>query len=278
MKTKNLLLIMALIIMSFALVACNNNVVINESNDNNNSVSGDVVTEKNNDEIESNGIIKLELYPEIAPETVENFVELANSGYYNGLVFHRVIPGFMAQGGCPEGNGTSGPNYGIYGEFSSNGFENSLKHERGVISMARSDEKNSAGSQFFIMVETAEHLDGEYAAFGKVLEGMDTVDEIVNVDVIRRDIDEALYNKLVSGGEIDEATINEYYKQMMEIDRPVNPPVIKSITVETHGVEYASPMKLTESNSGDVAKIGEKDAARYKDVAQNPVVTIEIQK
>ena len=143
--------------------------------------------------------------------------------------------------------------------------------------MARSNENNSAGSQFFIMVENVDSLDGDYAAFGKVLEGMDAVDEIVNTKVIRRDLDEALYNKIMSGN-IDNATIEEYYKQQYEIDRPVNPPVIKSITVETFGTEYASPMKLTESNSGDVANITSKDAKRYANVEKNPIVTIEIEK
>ena len=122
--------------------------------------------------------IKIELYPEIAPKTVENFLSLVNIGFYNGLTFHRIIRGFMIQGGCPKGNGTGGPGYSIFGEFSQNGFENKLKHERGVISMARSSNPNSAGSQFFIMHQDAPHLDGAYAAFGKVIEGMNVVDEI----------------------------------------------------------------------------------------------------
>ena len=126
--------------------------------------------------------IRLELYPETAPRTVENFLDLVKKGFYNGLSFHRIIPGFMIQGGDPDGNGTGGPGYSIKGEFRSNGVENPLKHERGVISMARAFDPNSAGSQFFIMHEDAPHLDGEYAAFGKVIEGMDTVDEIAAVE------------------------------------------------------------------------------------------------
>ena len=124
--------------------------------------------------------IKLELYPEIAPKTVANFEKLVTEGFYNGLVFHRVIKGFMIQGGCPEGTGMGGPGYSIEGEFSKNGFKNDLKHERGVISMARAMNPNSAGSQFFIMHQDAPHLDGSYAAFGRVIEGMDVVDEIAD--------------------------------------------------------------------------------------------------
>ena len=126
------------------------------------------------------GTIKAELYPEIAPNTVNNFISLIKKGYYDGLTFHRVIPGFMIQGGCPQGTGTGGPGYTIKGEFSGNNFANDLAHDRGVLSMARTMAPNSAGSQFFIMVEKAPHLDGQYAAFGKVIEGMDTADAIVN--------------------------------------------------------------------------------------------------
>lgn len=122
--------------------------------------------------------IRLELYPEIAPITVENFIKLVKQGFYDGLTFHRIIPGFMIQGGCPDGTGMGGPGWKIKGEFASNGVKNPLKHTRGVISMARSMMPNSAGSQFFIMHEDAPHLDGQYAAFGKVIEGMDVVDEI----------------------------------------------------------------------------------------------------
>ena len=131
-------------------------------------------------EMENGDVMKGELYPEIAPETVANFEKLVNEGFYNGLTFHRVIPGFMIQGGCPLGNGTGGPGYGIKGEFAANGFENNLKHDRGVLSMARAMDPNSAGSQFFIMVEKAPHLDGSYAAFGRITEGMEAADTIVN--------------------------------------------------------------------------------------------------
>lgn len=133
-------------------------------------------------EMENGKQIKIELYPEIAPITVENFEKLVNSKFYDGLCFHRVISGFMIQGGCPDGIGTGGPGWSIKGEFASNGIKNDLKHERGVISMARSMMPNSAGSQFFIMHQDAPHLDGNYAAFGKVVEGMDVVDEIAKVD------------------------------------------------------------------------------------------------
>ena len=131
-------------------------------------------------EMENGDVMKGELYPEIAPETVANFEKLVNEGFYDGLTFHRVIPGFMIQGGCPLGNGTGGPGYGIKGEFSANGFENNLKHDRGVLSMARAMDPNSAGSQFFIMVKKAPHLDGSYAAFGRIIEGMEAADTIVN--------------------------------------------------------------------------------------------------
>lgn len=130
--------------------------------------------------MENEDTINLELYPDVAPNTVNNFISLIEDNYYDGLIFHRVIPGFMIQGGDPEGNGSGGPGYAIEGEFSSNGFDNDLKHERGVISMARSEDPDSAGSQFFIMVDEADHLDGDYAGFGKVIDGMDTVDDIVD--------------------------------------------------------------------------------------------------
>lgn len=132
--------------------------------------------------MENGGEVVMELYPDVAPKTVENFVKLASDGFYNGLTFHRVIPGFMIQGGDPDGNGTGGPDHSVEGEFSSNGFENDLSHERGVVSMARSQDPDSAGSQFFIVVEDSTFLDGDYAAFGKVTEGMDVVDEIVSVE------------------------------------------------------------------------------------------------
>ena len=131
-------------------------------------------------EMEDGGVMRGELYPEIAPETVANFEKLVNDGFYDGLTFHRVIPGFMIQGGCPKGNGTGGPGWTIKGEFTSNGFENNLKHTTGVMSMARTMFPDSAGSQFFIMVHDAPFLDGEYAAFGKIIEGQEVADAIVN--------------------------------------------------------------------------------------------------
>ncbi|MCI6190056.1 MAG: peptidylprolyl isomerase [Clostridium sp.] len=160
--------------------------------------------------MENGGVIKAELYPEIAPNTVNNFIDLINRGFYDGLIFHRVIPGFMIQGGDPEGNGMGGPGYSIKGEFSRNGFKNELKHTKGVLSMARTMDPNSAGSQFFIMVEDAPHLDGQYASFGKVIEGMEVADEIVNAKT-------------------------DYS------DRPYEDQVIKSMTVETFGETYSEP-------------------------------------
>lgn len=140
-------------------------------------------------QIETNqGTIKAELYPEIAPKTVENFISLIEKEFYNDTTFHRVIPGFMIQGGDPLGNGTGGPGYSIVGEFNNNGFKNDLKHTRGVLSMARAQDPNSAGSQFFIMVANSPHLDGEYASFGQVIEGMEVVDKIVNVPRNFRDL------------------------------------------------------------------------------------------
>jgi len=133
-------------------------------------------------EMENGGVMTGELYENIAPATVENFEKLANEGFYDGLIFHRVIPGFMIQGGCPDGTGMGGPGYSIKGEFTMNGHQNNLKHERGVLSMARAMDPNSAGSQFFIMTTTSPHLDGQYASFGRVMEGMETADEIVNAE------------------------------------------------------------------------------------------------
>ena len=158
------------------------------------------------------GVIKAELYPEIAPNTVNNFISLVEKGFYNGLIFHRVIPGFMIQGGCPKGNGTGGPGYEIPGEFAANGFQNDLKHTRGVLSMARAMDPDSAGSQFFIMHEDAPHLDGQYAAFGQVMEGMDVVDKIA-------------------------ATKTGWG------DKPLTPQIMQKVTVDTQGVEYAAPKK-----------------------------------
>ena len=157
------------------------------------------------------GTIKAELYPEVAPNTVNNFISLVKKGFYDGTIFHRVIPGFMIQGGDPEGTGMGGPGYGIKGEFSGNGFKNTLKHTTGVLSMARSMRPNSAGSQFFIMVADAPHLDGQYAAFGKVIEGIDVAQAIVST---KRDYS----------------------------DRPLMDQVMEKVTVETFGVEYDEPV------------------------------------
>lgn len=160
--------------------------------------------------MENGDVIKAELYPEIAPVSVNNFISLINKNFYDGLIFHRVIKGFMIQGGCPDGNGMGGPGYSIKGEFSSNGFENNLKHTEGVLSMARSMHPDSAGSQFFIMHKNAPHLDGSYAAFGKVTEGMDVVNKI--------------------------AETNTNYS-----DRPLTAQVMKTVTVETFGETYPEP-------------------------------------
>ncbi|MBM0046598.1 peptidylprolyl isomerase [Anaerococcus sp. mt242] len=164
-------------------------------------------------EMENGDIIKAELYPEIAPNTVNNFISLINQGFYDGLIFHRVIKGFMIQGGDPEGTGMGGPGYGIKGEFSSNGFKNDLAHEAGVLSMARSMMPNSAGSQFFIMHKDSPHLDGDYAAFGKVTEGMNVVDKIAESKTDRS-------------------------------DRPVDEVKIQKVTVDTFGEEYEDPEKM----------------------------------
>ena len=164
--------------------------------------------------MEDGAVMKAELYPEYAPNTVNNFLSLAASGFYNGLIFHRVIPGFMIQGGDPEGSGMGGPGYSIKGEFRRNGFKaNTLKHTAGVLSMARAMNPNSAGSQFFIMHKNAPHLDGDYAAFGKVIEGMDVVDRIASV-------------------------------QTDYSDRPMEDQVIRSMTVETFGESYPEPEKF----------------------------------
>ena len=148
--------------------------------------------------MDSGKVIRLELYPETAPITVENFLDLVKKGFYNGLTFHRIISGFMIQGGDPDGNGMGGPGHRIKGEFKSNGVDNPLKHEKGVISMARSMDPNSAGSQFFIMHEAAPHLDGQYAAFGKVIEGLDVVDEIASVETGFQDapVDKVIMEKV----------------------------------------------------------------------------------
>lgn len=162
--------------------------------------------------MENGDTIKAELYPEIAPNTVNNFIHLIQNHFYDGLIFHRVIGGFMIQGGCPEGSGMGGPGYGIKGEFAQNGFENDLKHQAGVLSMARSMAPDSAGSQFFIMHKDSPHLDGGYAAFGKVVDGMEFVNKIAE-------------------------TATDYS------DKPMEPQVMKQVTVETFGTDYPEPEK-----------------------------------
>ena len=162
--------------------------------------------------MQNGSVMKGELYPEIAPNTVNNFISLVKKGYYNGLIFHRVIPGFMIQGGCPDGTGMGGPGYSIKGEFTQNGFKNDLKHTKGVLSMARTMAPNSAGSQFFIMHQTSPHLDGAYAAFGKITEGLEVIDAIAGVRTDFR-------------------------------DRPLADQVIRSMEIDTLGVDYPEPEK-----------------------------------
>ncbi len=164
-------------------------------------------------EMENGDVMKAELYPEIAPNTVNNFISLVNKGFYDGVIFHRVIRGFMIQGGDPQGTGVGGPGYSIKGEFSYNGFANDLRHTKGVLSMARTMEPNSAGSQFFIMHETSPHLDGQYAAFGKVVEGEDIIDKIA-------------------------AVATDY------MDKPLEEQKMKKVTVETFGQDYPEPEKM----------------------------------
>ena len=163
--------------------------------------------------MENGDVMKAELYPETAPNTVNNFISLVRRGFYDGLGFHRIISGFMIQGGDPAGNGTGGPGYSIRGEFSGNGFRNDLSHEPGVLSMARASDPDSAGSQFFIMHKSADYLDGQYAAFGKIIEGMDIVNKIAEVPTDWS-------------------------------DRPTEPQVIKSMTVDTLGIDYPEPETL----------------------------------
>jgi len=163
-------------------------------------------------EMENGGIIKAELYPQTAPNTTNNFIALVKSGHYDGLIFHRVIPGFMIQGGCPLGLGHGGPGYSIAGEFSGNGFSNDLQHSAGVLSMARSGDPNSAGSQFFIMHEASPHLDGQYAAFGQVIEGQEVVNQIVSTPT-------------------------------GPADKPIADQKMNRVTVDTFGVDYPAPVK-----------------------------------
>lgn len=227
MKEKNkfknfLLMIMCFSLFSFSLLGCTNTSKTEGSETASSESSGKVdedIKISNEDLpiatiiIKGYGTVKAELYPNIAENTVKNFISLANSGFYDGLTFHRIIENFMIQGGDPDGDGTGGPNYSIKGEFKANGIENSLKHEDGVLSMARSSSYNSGGSQFFIMNSTASYLDGNYAAFGKVIEGMDIIYEISKVNTDSN-------------------------------DRPLEDVVIESITVDTKGIEYAEPTKI----------------------------------
>jgi len=225
MKIRNInkylnLILITILMSSLILVGCGNTkisdkkvadapVVKSESSDAN-------TTKENKDlpvatiTVDGYGIIKAELYPEIAPNTVNNFIDLSSKGFYDNLKFHRIIKDFMLQGGDPKGDGTGGPGYSIEGEFTSNGFANSLKHTKGVLSMARSQDPNSAGSQFFIMTKEAPHLDGEYAAFGKVISGLDVLDKIEGVK---------------TGSN----------------DKPKEDVIIKSITVDTKGIKYKEP-------------------------------------
>ena len=166
--------------------------------------------------MENGGVIEGELYPDKAPQSVYNFIDLCNHNFYDGLIFHRVIPGFMIQGGCPDGTGMGGPGYCIKGEFKSNGFNNDLRHSRGALSMARAQHPDSAGSQFFIMHKDSPHLDGEYAAFGMVIEGMDVVDAIASAP------------------------------RNMMTNKPKKPQVMASVTVDTKGVDYPEPEKLPD--------------------------------
>lgn len=223
MKTyKWIIATMLVVLVSAVLVACQSNEddVTEETETDNEETNTDATNDETYEgeppvvtmTMEDGGIVEIELYPDVAPNTVNNFIALIEDGFYDGLIFHRVIPGFMIQGGDPEGNGTGGPGYAIKGEFSGNGFENDLSHDRGVLSMARSQHPDSAGSQFFITVDDRPDLDGQYATFGKVIDGMDIVDDIVAVD---RD------------GE----------------DLPEEEQVIESMTVELHDYEPADVEK-----------------------------------
>ena len=220
---KRYLLYVWVTLLKLVLVACNSDDNSKEKDAiNGESTSGEAVSNENYEEnvtenpivtitMESEEQIVIELMPKVAPNTVANFVTLVQEGFYDGTIFHRVIPGFMIQGGDPTGTGMGGPSYSIAGEFTSNGFENTLTHDRGVISMARSQDPDSAGSQFFIMVEKATHLDGEYAAFGKVIEGMEVVDKIVSVE---RD----------------------------KSDKPLEEQKMKTVVVDTKGFNYPEPV------------------------------------
>ena len=215
------LIVITVLMSSLVLVGCGSTKVSNKEETDSSAVkseSSDTKLTKESEHlpvatitVDGYGVIEAELYPEIAPNTVNNFIYLANKGFYNNLKFHRIIKDFMIQGGDPKGDGTGGPGYSIEGEFTSNGFANSLKHTKGVLSMARSEDPNSAGSQFFIMTKEASNLDGQYAAFGKVISGLDVLEKIENVK-----------------------TSN---------DKPKEDVVIKSITVDTKGTTYKEPNK-----------------------------------
>jgi peptidyl-prolyl cis-trans isomerase B (cyclophilin B) len=211
MKTKKIIGMMMVVALCLSLAACTGSKSTDSSSSEtvNYSNAANPVAEI---VMSDGGVIKVELYPEAAPNTVNNFISLANSGFYDGLTFHRIIPGFMIQGGDPAGDGTGGPEYSIAGEFEDNGFENGLKHTRGVISMARAQSYDSAGSQFFIMVADTQSLDGQYAAFGKVTEGMEVVDRIV-------------------GAERDSR------------DKPKEAIVMTKVTVDLKGKTYSEPVK-----------------------------------
>ncbi|MGV3488488.1 MAG: peptidylprolyl isomerase [Tuberibacillus sp.] len=213
MRKNKLLLLILILLLIMAVTGCGNK----SNRDQTDSASQYPSDVKQNPimtiTMEDGQQIVVELYPQVAPNTVANFISLVKKGYYNGLIFHRVIPGFMIQGGDPKGNGTGGPGYAIKGEFIGNGFNNKLKHERGVISMARAQDPDSAGSQFFIMVASGPQLDGQYAAFGKVKKGMSVVDEIVSVD---RD----------------------------QLDKPLKDQIMKTVTVDTKGYDYPQPKKI----------------------------------
>ncbi|AWE09141.1 peptidylprolyl isomerase [Lysinibacillus sp. 2017] len=213
LRKKSLVSVLILAMVVALLAACGNE---NSSEDENQSSNVDYASQVTENPIvtitmENDEKIIVELEPKVAPNTVANFIALVKDGFYDGLIFHRVIPGFMVQGGDPDGTGMGGPDYSIKGEFSSNGFENTLAHERGVLSMARSKDPDSAGSQFFIMVEEATHLDGDYAAFGKVIEGMDVVDKVVAVE---RD----------------------------GSDKPLEEQKMKTVEVDTKGFDYPEPV------------------------------------
>lgn len=225
-KQRHLLIILAFTFLSLITMACGsqNDEQATEQDNNENQTETEENTNKSQSKeenpvvtitMENDEQIVIELYPDVAPNTVNNFISLVEDGFYDGLIFHRVIPDFMIQGGDPDGNGTGGPGYGIKGEFSSNNFKNDLKHTRGVISMARSQSPDSAGSQFFIMQSDSGHLDGDYAGFGEVIEGMDTVDDIVSVD---RD----------------------------NSDKPEEDQIMKKVEVDTKGHEYDEP-EVTEN-------------------------------